>query len=417
MPNPSTSTDSSFDITTLTRLHLTNPNQRDTRLLSEDSFDDHNLLGKHRTDKRGLFDDDDDSLYLTSGSAAKQPFNLRQGKGARSRDGSRGSSKDLGSRAESSSDTFRLTRTEHGGDDLKLSELSLEDKTITMDKPFSFFARPDDRERRRDEKGKQRQLWQDDDHGEDDAEEQEYEEAAEEEEDQEQQQLEEAQKRRLAAKSREEKLQKDLFMLRKLNSSFSVFHEALQDVTSANDRIATQFQHTDALLNKYISLLTKSEEVSRLIFDEDWWGVHADLETIERRRIEEEEKARREEEERQRQAQLELEQRMREEQERREQEERERAERERKEKSAIGRGSSSGVRGVRGTRASMRGVRGTAPPTRISPGSGTSSTRGRPTSTTSGTGSGSGLKRPSSAASTSAPSSAATRGPSAYRRP
>jgi DASH complex subunit Duo1 len=40
-------------------------------------------------------------------------------------------------------------------------------------------------------------------------------------------------------------------------------------------RIAGQLEQTDALLNKYINVLAKSEEFSRLIFNENWMGADA----------------------------------------------------------------------------------------------------------------------------------------------
>jgi hypothetical protein len=40
-------------------------------------------------------------------------------------------------------------------------------------------------------------------------------------------------------------------------------------------RVAAQIAETDALLNKYINILSKSEDVARLIFDERWHGAEA----------------------------------------------------------------------------------------------------------------------------------------------
>jgi hypothetical protein len=45
------------------------------------------------------------------------------------------------------------------------------------------------------------------------------------------------QPQRQSAKAREEKLQSDIFILRKLNASFELFNEALQDTGSANQVI------------------------------------------------------------------------------------------------------------------------------------------------------------------------------------
>jgi hypothetical protein len=77
--------------------------------------------------------------------------------------------------------------------DLSISELSISNQTL---KPFSLLADPDP----------------------------ESEEPV-------------AQSQRLSAKAREEKLQSDIFVLRKLNASFELFNEALQDTGSANQVI------------------------------------------------------------------------------------------------------------------------------------------------------------------------------------
>lgn len=45
------------------------------------------------------------------------------------------------------------------------------------------------------------------------------------------------QSQRPSAKAREEKLQSDIFILKKLNASFELFNEALQDTGSANQVI------------------------------------------------------------------------------------------------------------------------------------------------------------------------------------
>lgn len=47
-----------------------------------------------------------------------------------------------------------------------------------------------------------------------------------------------------------------------------VFHLIVQQVT-------TQLAQTDALLNKYVNMLGKSEAVAKLIFDEQWEGAEA----------------------------------------------------------------------------------------------------------------------------------------------
>jgi len=99
------------------------------------------------------------------------------------------------------------------------------------------------------------------------------------------------QDKRHAARLREEKLQSDIFILKKLNSSFALFNDALQDTRSANQvglrafraglhayvvkRIAVQLEQTEALLNKYVDILAKSETFAQLIFDEQWQGAEA----------------------------------------------------------------------------------------------------------------------------------------------
>ena len=40
-------------------------------------------------------------------------------------------------------------------------------------------------------------------------------------------------------------------------------------------RVAEQLVHTNALLNKYVTILSKSEKVTKLILDERWEGVDA----------------------------------------------------------------------------------------------------------------------------------------------
>ena len=77
--------------------------------------------------------------------------------------------------------------------DLSVSELSLTDQTL---KPFTLFSTPEP------EIDTEEPLVQ--------------------------------QSQRHSAKVREEKLQNDIFILRKLNASFELFNEALHDTDSAN---------------------------------------------------------------------------------------------------------------------------------------------------------------------------------------
>lgn len=137
-------------------------------------------------------------------------------------------------------------------------------------------------------------------------------------------------------------------------------------------KVAIQLQHTNALLDKYVRILSTSEKVAKLVLDERWEGADAvsgsirctfllkftkcqDEEIVERELEEERERELREEEVRIA-AERERERLEREEQERREQRElRERLEQE-KAQAVAASGRGSGVRGVRGTRASMRGM-------------------------------------------------------------
>ncbi|KAH9961283.1 hypothetical protein BC827DRAFT_1203601 [Russula dissimulans] len=156
----------------------------------------------------------------------------------------------------------------------------------------------------------------------------------------------------IAAQSREEKLQSDLFMLRRLNGAFAVYNDALREAQSGTERIAKQLEQTDALLSKYINILSKSEQVTRLVFEERWFGAEADEAVLEEEERVREEQRRCEEEARERAAQRERERREKEELERAMRDEMERLQREKRERAAAR--STSGVRGVRGTRASIR---------------------------------------------------------------
>ncbi|KAI0083967.1 DASH complex subunit Duo1-domain-containing protein [Irpex rosettiformis] len=162
---------------------------------------------------------------------------------------------------------------------------------------------------------------------------------------------------RVVAKSREERLQSDLFTLKKINAAFDVYKEALRNAKSSTDCVAEQLANTNALLDKYVTILAKSEKVTRLLLDEKWEGAEADEAQIEHEVREEEERLRQEEEERELTAQRERERLEREEEERKSKVERERLDREKQESVRSG-SRGSGVRGVRGTRASMRGMRG-----------------------------------------------------------
>ncbi|KAK7053288.1 hypothetical protein VNI00_003914 [Paramarasmius palmivorus] len=249
--------------------------------------------------------------------------------------------------------------------DLSISELSISDRTAIPEQPFSLLARPPP---------KQPDEPQPDAEGEED-------EAVKADEE------EQAKTQRLLGKQREEKLHRDLYVLKKLNSAFTAFNSTLDDVGAANEQVSEQLKHTEQLLNKYMNILAKSEDMTRIIFDNEFEGGETDLEYLERERQEAAEKARREAEQRALEVQRERERKAREAQERLEQEAREKAERER---ASSQRGA---VRGVRGTRASMRGVRGTtSTTTRAVPGRGAapstraSSVTGRPSGIARGAG-------------------------------
>ncbi|RPD59928.1 hypothetical protein L227DRAFT_118234 [Lentinus tigrinus ALCF2SS1-6] len=148
------------------------------------------------------------------------------------------------------------TRTGPGGDDLSISELSLSDRPQSKSarrRPFSLLAPPPDDsaladdDAEEDEGGMDATMTQED--------------------------LEKA--RRLAVKTREEKLQHDLFMLKKLNSAFEVYKDALRETKSSTDRVATRLEHTNALLDKYVRILSRSEKITKLILDERWQGADA----------------------------------------------------------------------------------------------------------------------------------------------
>ncbi|KAG1751576.1 uncharacterized protein EDB91DRAFT_1106087 [Suillus paluster] len=211
-----------------------------------------------------------------------------------------------------------------------------------------------------------------------------------------------------AAKAREDKLQSDLYVLKKLNASFALFNDALRSTQTATEQVATQLAQTDALLDKYVNMLGKSEAVAKLIFDEQWEGAEADEELLQKERQMALEQAR-----------LEKERLEREEAERREVEERARlateeaARREAEEcaqreaaatKAPRGRGTgvSSGVRGVRGTRATAtsaaaRSTKGI--PRAASMSASSAIPRSRSTSATGNVGSLGGGMRPGSSAS------------------
>ncbi|KAF4620790.1 hypothetical protein D9613_000706 [Agrocybe pediades] len=238
-------------------------------------------------------------------------------------------------------------------DDLSLADLSLGDRTAIMSKPFSLLAReePPEPQPQTPQRDRTRDSSSDGLAGEDDLKEEVVD------------QLEEEDQRKHAAKLREEKLQSDIFILKKLNASFEMFNQALEDTGSANERVALQLEQTDALLNKYITVLSKSEEYARLIFDDEWLGAEEDEKLLARQLEEQQERQRREAEEARLRAEQEAARLEQERQERLQREEKERLAKEKSEKAIRG-----GLRGVRGTRGSMRGTVRTDAPSRTDSG-------------------------------------------------
>lgn len=113
------------------------------------------------------------------------------------------------------------TQTGLGGEDLSLSELSLSDRSSShhFEKPFSLLAPQGPSTPAQDNSHNLEHDLEADDLGSDPDD----------------LYVEHAEKdMRNASKAREEKLQSDIFILRRLNGSFALFNEALQDTESAN---------------------------------------------------------------------------------------------------------------------------------------------------------------------------------------
>jgi hypothetical protein len=148
-----------------------------------------------------------------------------------------------GSRLLSESPLLPSSSSSHtgpGGDDLSLSELSLSDRTAIFDKPFTLLAPSQDEPttptRSNTHEHQDSDFDSEGDEG-DDADDLERDE----------------QEKRHAAKVREEKLQSDIFILRKLNASFATFNEALQDTGSANQVRIPRFRWLLLKLSIYCS--------------------------------------------------------------------------------------------------------------------------------------------------------------------
>ncbi|KAI9465426.1 hypothetical protein BJY52DRAFT_1243912 [Lactarius psammicola] len=206
-----------------------------------------------------------------------------------------------GSQLLSESPQFSLTsvcsssRTGPGGDDLSLSELYPDDplpqrpaqarrndpKTrpsiaqalgfgapIVHSQDASVSGVPEEEEEGEGERGGE--VWEGDDDGNDDSAAADVTVRA----------GEDADPTHLATQSREEKLRSDLFVLRQLNGAFAAYNDALRETQVGTERVAKQLEQTDALLNKYINILSKSERVTQLIFDERWTGAEAVLRSL-----------------------------------------------------------------------------------------------------------------------------------------
>ncbi|KAH8827991.1 hypothetical protein DL96DRAFT_1601177 [Flagelloscypha sp. PMI_526] len=217
---------------------------------------------------------------------------------------------DLSSGSRLLSESSIGSRTGPGGDDLSLSELSIEDRSLPLFNHTGQLSSPESS--RRDD---------DDDFTE-----------------------------RIAGRTHEDKLMSDLAVLKNMNSAFATFNEALNATRTTNEGITEQLAQTDALLNKYIGILSKSEDFAKLILDDEWQGALADDEELEREQREEEERIKREEQERLIAAQRAQEQARRESEEKKLRDVLAQKERDRNDRAIRGT-----IRGVRGTRASMRG--------------------------------------------------------------
>jgi len=109
------------------------------------------------------------------------------------------------------------SRTGPGGDDLSLSELSLSDYNTIMKQPFSLLAKldPDLSTPKRDNEIPSPHLA---------LEKKQVEEL-----------LDDGKAQQQLSRNREDKLQSDIFILKKLNASFELFNEALRETGSAHD--------------------------------------------------------------------------------------------------------------------------------------------------------------------------------------
>jgi hypothetical protein len=114
-----------------------------------------------------------------------------------------------GSRLLSESPPHRSTG--HGGADLSLSELSLSDRP-THARPFSLLARPQEDPATPQREDREQSLFKEE--GQEEA---------------------QAHIEQTPAQTREERLRSDLFTLRKLNSAFALYNEALSATESGTE--------------------------------------------------------------------------------------------------------------------------------------------------------------------------------------
>ena len=112
------------------------------------------------------------------------------------------------------------SRTGPGGDDLTLSDLALEDRPRPLHRrPFSLLARPVDSESSIDDESAIAEDGEEDGGALDQTMTQEDVEKA----------------KKLSAKAREEKLQNDIFVLKKLNSALELYKDALRGMRSRTE--------------------------------------------------------------------------------------------------------------------------------------------------------------------------------------
>lgn len=192
-----------------------------------------------------------------------------------------------GSRLMSESPLHANSSSNHSEDDLSLADLSLTERSQPRNlqrRPFSLLAQPRFGDQTQDDSAVEDEDAVDPTAGDDPF-------------DQTMTPEEVERVKKLAAKTREEKLESDLFILRKLNSAFGVYQDALKETQSSTEvstpsddnpsvvilimqRVAEQLANTNALLDKYVNILSKSESMTKLILDERWDGADAVCRTV-----------------------------------------------------------------------------------------------------------------------------------------